>query len=168
MHIASGHRRKYVTTATVAALVCGAAVLGITSASADTSTTVYKVGNTVSDSTGNATLGLFYNSNCGGATADFYDSVPNYAGYTTLTGSGTQQFETTYIYIFENRDSANGHGVAVKNNAASLRNYGAATYSLYYNSGYSGHSQRFLGMGGTCVNFDSTLKNNNASQQQTN
>ncbi|MFC1415367.1 hypothetical protein [Streptacidiphilus cavernicola] len=155
-------RNKRAAATAVALMVCGLSVLGTTSASADISKTVKMVGG---DGINTARmLQLYYNSNCAGAEADFTDDVPDYAGWVTLTGSGTQQTETNYVYVFGGLKGANGYGVAVKNNAASMRT-DTGYYHVYYNSGYSGHSQIIMGdLHDACVNLDSTLKNNNASQ----
>ncbi len=150
-------RRKYRNGLAATVIACGLGLVAAVPASA--TTTVYLVGN---NSNGEA-LNVFYNSNCQGAVAYFYGDVPDYAGYETLTGSGTQQFETDYDYIFENHDSANGHGQAVKNNAASVTDYIANYFTVYYNSGYAGHSQTIIS-DDHCYNLDATLKNNNASQ----
>jgi len=72
------------------------------------------------------------------------------------------------VWVF---GAGNGAGQAVKNNAASAENNSSTyDYTIYYNSNYQGASQTIgdLAWENDIVNLDSTLKNNNASQQETN
>jgi hypothetical protein len=112
-------------------------------------------------------LTLFYNSiksgypDASGSTATFNGNVNDY-NYDTTVSEGNNYH---WHYIFQ-KNFGNGSGQAVKNNAAAVSTCGALdNYRVYYNHGYTGHSQTFPK--NNCnydYNLDSTLKNNNASQ----
>ncbi|MGH3417584.1 MAG: hypothetical protein ACRDSS_14030 [Actinocrinis sp.] len=91
-------------------------------------------------------LCLYYNSNFAGAR--FNDPVSdNYAGHVFVAWSG----------------GSAGAGQGVKNNAASVQNWDQVVQgNVYYNSGQTGPVQHIAAWTG--VNFNSTLKNENASQ----
>jgi surface antigen len=89
----------------------------------------------------------YYNSNQGGSLSDFTGSVSDLGA--------------TEPSCFDFKGPGAGHGVCVKNNAASVWNRTKYTVRVYYNSNYSGASQDFAP--GAKGNLDSTLKNNEAS-----
>jgi hypothetical protein len=91
----------------------------------------------------------YYNSNQGGSLSDFTGSVSDLGA--------------TEPSCFDFKGPGAGHGVCVKNNAASVWNRTKYTVRVYYNSNYSGASQDFAP--GAKGNLDSTLKNNEASHQ---
>jgi len=104
-------------------------------------------GNCVTNDAGaGGDLCLYYNSNLAGAR--FNDPyTDNYAGWVFKAWSGGDA----------------GAGQAVKNNAASVRNYDTVvTGVIYYNSNQLGASQK-IGPS-SWANLNSTLKNENASQ----
>jgi len=159
--------RRNIRTGMVSAVAAGAAIVGL--ASPASAATVY-----VSDectASGNARcMTLFYNSQAGSIWAsscfisnkDIYNFSGNY-------GEGT-----TYVYVFDGRDlitnylgyceNGSGSGSPVKNNAAAGSNtLSGNTVRIYYNSGYAGPYQSFAP--GSIKNLNSTLKNQNASQE---
>jgi hypothetical protein len=104
-------------------------------------------GNCVTNDAGaGGDLCLYYNSNLAGAR--FNDPyTDNYAGWVFKAWSGGDA----------------GAGQAVKNNAASVRNYDPyVTGVVYYNSNQAGPSESISPS--SWVNLNSTLKNENASQ----
>ncbi|MGI5458849.1 hypothetical protein ACQEWB_37875 [Streptomyces sp. CA-249302] len=93
-----------------------------------------------------------------GAVADMYGDVYDFSA--GLDGNGQ------YVFVFSTLGSRPGAGQKIKNNAASADPCGVDSYRIYYNSGYTGHSQYF-GSDRYCdgdFNFDSTLKNEDASE----
>ncbi|MGX1886000.1 peptidase inhibitor family I36 protein [Streptomyces sp. NPDC055287] len=96
----------------------------------------------------------------GAGSCDTYSAClyfnSNLSGPKFGEGRGNTQYIFNYTGYFSN-------GYTVKNNAASVRN-GDNNYTLrvYYNSNYGGPSQAFRPL--ASGNFNSTLKNNNASQ----
>jgi hypothetical protein len=117
-------------------------------------------------------LYVYYHSRTGsalrpsGSYAVFYGDVYNYATDTTEIGAQTYIYH--YVYFSGKGD---GSGQAVKNNAAAAISCSTITrdnYRIYYNSGYTGHSQEFDAayycLDAPAINLDSTLKNENASQ----
>lgn len=108
-------------------------------------------------------LQLFYNSDTGGATAMFTGDVNDYAGYDDHCDDNTV---CEHIYVFSS--SGSGAGQRVKNNAASAYNNSIYhDFTVYYYSGWTGPSQTIPGPYhvGNPLNFNSTLKNENASQK---
>jgi hypothetical protein len=135
-------------------------LLSAAPASATVRKTVYKNGNT--NNPVNA-LELFYNSNSDGAGALFVGEVSDYAGYDDHCDDNTVCYN---VYVFSS--SGNGAGQVVKNNAASAYNISPIyNYTVYYNHQYTGPSQTIPGpySAGNPLNFNSTLKNQNASQR---
>lgn len=116
-----------------------------------------------------AGLLLFYHSLASGQTvpsgswAILYGNVSNY-DHETIVSEGTNY---QYHYVFAHGDGAS---TPVKNNAAAAGPCNPNvrdSYTVYYNSGYLGHSQRIAAQyycEQAVRNLDSTLKNNNASQ----
>lgn len=98
------------------------------------------------DANAGGDLCLYYNSNLAGAR--FNDPyTDNYAGWVFKAWSGGDA----------------GAGQAVKNNAASVRNYDSAvTGVIYFNSNQAGATQKIAPS--SSANLNSTLKNENASQ----
>ncbi|WNI16188.1 hypothetical protein [Actinacidiphila sp. ITFR-21] len=165
----------------MAAVVAAAGVSAVTTAPAHASPplNVY-VGNNCGmypqDCDGNDMVGgglyLFYHSRTGsaqfptGSNAVFYGDVYNYASDTGQVG------ERTYVYHYEFfAGKGEGSGEPVKNNAAAAVSCSTVTrddYRIYYNSGYTGHSQEFDAayycLDAPAINLDSTLTNENASQ----
>src|SRR4051794_3154779 len=92
----------------------------------------------------------YYNSNNAGSLRDFTSS--SLATYFSSTGS---------CYKFKSAGS--GQGQCIKNNSASVWNRKSSTVTVYYNSNYGGASQSFAS--GVKRNFNTTLKNNNASHR---
>jgi hypothetical protein len=93
-----------------------------------------------------------------GAVADMYGDIYDFSG--GLDGNGI------YVFVFSTLGNRPGAAQAIKNNAASADPCGVNSYRIYYNSGYTGHSQYF-GNDVYCdgdFNFDSTLKNEDASE----
>ncbi|MGX1562815.1 hypothetical protein [Streptomyces sp. NPDC055506] len=93
-----------------------------------------------------------------GAYADMYGDIYDYSA--GLDGNGV------YVFVFSTAGDRPGAGQKIKNNAASADPCGVNSYRIYYNSGYTGHSQYF-GSDQFCdgdFNFDSTLKNEDASE----
>jgi hypothetical protein len=106
--------------------------------------------------------GAIFGSSCFVSNKDIYNFSGDY-------GEGT-----TYVYIFDYKnlttnnvgycDSSVGSGTQVKNNAAAGSNtLSGTTARIYYNSGYGGPYQSFAP--GSIKNLNSTLKNQNASQE---
>jgi surface antigen len=121
------------------ALLAGAAV-GMTAAPAHAAT----ARNGVCES---GEFCYYYNSYEGGSLSDFTTSVGNY---------GT---DPATCYVFKGTGA--GKGLCIKNNAASVWNRTSKPVYVYYNSNYSGASQKIAA--GTKANLNSTLKNNDAS-----
>lgn len=101
---------------------------------------------TSNDAGAGGDLCLYYNSNLSGAR--FNDPyTDNYAGWVFVAWSG----------------GSAGAEQSVKNNAASVCNYDP-TYTgiIWFNSNQAGPNEAVPPL--ACLNLDSTLKNNNASQ----
>ncbi|MFC4470409.1 hypothetical protein ACFPH6_38965 [Streptomyces xiangluensis] len=122
-------------------------------------------------SSGNARcMTLFYNSQAGAIFASScFISNRNLDNFSGNYGEGT-----TYVYVFDARDlitnnlgycsNGSGSGQPVKNNAAAGSNsLSSNTVRIYYNSGHAGPYQSFAP--GSIKNLNSTLKNQNASQE---
>jgi len=92
---------------------------------------------------------LYYNSGQLGSVSDFTTSIDDY---------GSTQ---PSCYVFKGPGS--GKDLCVKNNAASVWNRTSSTVTVFYNSNYGGSSQAFAT--GVKANFNTTLKNNNASHR---
>lgn len=92
---------------------------------------------------------LYYNSGEAGSVSDFTTSISDYGA--------------TQPSCYDFKGSGAGKGLCVKNHAASVWNRTSKTVTVYYNSGYAGHSQTFAS--GKRANLDATLKNNNASHR---
>jgi len=91
----------------------------------------------------------YYNSDNAGAISDFTGSLGDYG--------------TTEPTCYDFKGTAAGHGICVKNNAASVWNRSGKTVRVYFNTGFAGASQDFAP--GAKANLNATLKNNNASHQ---
>jgi peptidoglycan hydrolase-like amidase len=91
----------------------------------------------------------YFNSGEAGSISDFTDSLDDYGA--------------TQPSCYEFKGPGNGHGVCVKNNAASVWNRTSKTVRVYFNSNYAGAHQDFAA--GAKGNLDATLKNNNASHE---
>ncbi|WP_329311188.1 hypothetical protein [Streptomyces sp. NBC_01262] len=140
----------------MAVAVAGAAASVMTVAASGTAHAVtYKYGECVRDASGFCetweTLTLWFNSNYGGSASSFGGTIDN---YTT----------SSVIYVFGGTVQASGgYGYAVKNNAASgCVDSDTYNYKVFYNSYQGGTSQTFAH--GVCQNLNSSLKNENASQ----
>ncbi|WP_404353096.1 peptidoglycan DD-metalloendopeptidase family protein [Phycicoccus jejuensis] len=92
---------------------------------------------------------LFYNSDNAGAVSDFTTSIADYG--------------TTQPSCYDFKGTKAGHGLCVKNEAASVWNRTGKSVAVYYNSSYAGASQTFAA--GAKANLNATLKNNNASHR---
>lgn len=88
---------------------------------------------------------FYFNSNYGGARADYFLSDGNLANETF------------------NKGGSNGRGWAVKNNAASVVNNWAYYARVYYNSNCNGSVASQSISGYYTANLNSKMKNNNAS-----
>lgn len=159
--------RRRVRSAVMSAALAGAALVG--TASPASAATIY-VSDLCTSSGNSRCMTLFYNSQSGAifASSCFVSNsnVYNFAGDYSEGAS--------YVYVFEGRDlitnvigycdSGAGSGLPVKNNAAGGSNtLSSNTVRLYYNSGYGGPYQSFAP--GSIKNLNSTLKNQNASQE---
>jgi hypothetical protein len=91
----------------------------------------------------------FFNSDDAGSVSDFTSSVSNLGD--------------TQPSCYEFRGSGAGHGVCVKNHAASVWNRSSKPVTVYYNSGYGGTSQTIAA--GDRANLKAGLKNENASHR---
>jgi hypothetical protein len=93
-----------------------------------------------------------------GASAAMYGDIYDYSA--GLDGNGV------YVFVFGTQGNEAGAGQKIKNNAASADPCGPNNYRIYYSSGYTGHSQYFAADSycGADFNFDSTLKNEDASE----
>ncbi|WP_404353095.1 peptidase inhibitor family I36 protein [Phycicoccus jejuensis] len=92
---------------------------------------------------------LFYNSDNAGAVSDFTTSIADYG--------------TTQPSCYDFKGTKAGHGLCVKNEAASVWNRTGKSVTVYYNSSHAGASQTFAA--GAKANLNATLKNNNASHR---
>jgi hypothetical protein len=151
-------------TKAVAAVLGAVAVAGlVTAAPANAATIVYTPDNCFysdaqifdSNECPNA-LNIFYHPADGGGFAELAGNVSNYS--SVVIGS------TDYDYVFGDMagTSTDGVGQAIRNNAASAYDTSSATYTIFYYTGYSGHAQTFTP--NTSIDFDSTLRNEDASQ----
>jgi hypothetical protein len=103
-------------------------------------------------------LSIYYHQDGGGAFATLFGDVPDYS--STVIGSDNYD----YIFYYMAGTSTDGATQGVRNNAASVYNTSPSmTYVVYYYPAYSGHAQTFGPTPGF-VNFDSTLRNADASQ----
>jgi murein DD-endopeptidase MepM/ murein hydrolase activator NlpD len=91
---------------------------------------------------------LYYNSDNTGSVSDFAGSISNYS-------------PSTGCYKFVS--SGAGHGVCVKNNAASVWNRTAAVVTVFYKSGYAGAIDSIPS--GASPNLNANLKNENAGHR---
>ena len=90
---------------------------------------------------------FYFNSNQGGVLSDLNYPLANYG-----TGSSCNHFL---------KPNGTSSGICLKNNAASIWNRTKQIAWVFYNSGYKGFYQTF--QPGVKENFNSTLKNENAS-----
>ena len=173
------HRTSRKAALAVAIAAAGVSMVTTAPAQASSPLNVY-VGNNCAmypqDCNGNDMVGgglfVYYHSRTGsallpsGSFAVFYGNVYNYASDTREINE--QVYIYHYVYFSGGGD---GSGQAVKNNAAAAISCSTITrdnYRIYYNSGYTGHSQEFDSayycLEAPAINLDSTLKNENASQ----
>jgi hypothetical protein len=72
-------------------------------------------------------------------------------------------YGTTEPSCFDFKGPGLGQGQCIKNNAESVWNRSSRPVTVFFNSGFTGHSQTF--QPDAVGNLDSTLFNNNASHQ---
>ncbi|MEU7719319.1 hypothetical protein [Streptomyces tibetensis] len=165
------HVERRAVALALAVLSCAAATTVATGGQAHATTPIYTSSPCISrDSRGydpdcEADLFINYNSSpqsgvkpAPGAAASMYGDVYDFSG--GLDGNGI------YVFVFSTGGSLPGAGQKIKNNAAAADPCGVNNYRIYYNSGYTGHSQYFGSdqFCGADFNFDSTLKNEDASE----
>jgi hypothetical protein len=98
-----------------------------------------------------------YHQNGDGTDVDFTGNVPN---YTSQTIGGVTDIWTLWDYA---GGSTDGYGQTPRNNCAYAYNLSSVyTYTVYVSPNSSGHAQSFGPNSG--ANFDTTLRNNEASQ----
>ncbi|MFF0017416.1 hypothetical protein [Streptomyces sp. NPDC005374] len=143
-------------------LVVGALSVFLVAGAAFSANAATVYGGNTSQLTNSNSLSLFYNSNQENAEATFGGNVYNYSSPNLYVFAGSQ---------FSDQGDA-GYGTPVKNNAASYGNNGVTySFNVWYNSGYSGPVETIApgtpyggGWNPNWGNFNSTLKNENASQ----
>jgi hypothetical protein len=151
-------------TKVVAAALGALAVTGLaTAAPASAATIVYTPDNCYYSSaqifdTDECPVALFvyYHPSDGGGFAEMVGNVANYS--SVVIGN------IDYDYVFGDMagTSTDGVGQGIRNNAASAYDTASSTYTVFYYTGFSGHAQTFTP--NTSINFDSTLRNEDASQ----
>ncbi|WP_369392376.1 hypothetical protein AB5J72_35920 [Streptomyces sp. CG1] len=162
--------RKLGVVAAALATVGSALLYGAGPASADIIGTKRVSDNCVIDGCSQGDLYIYYHSvansgegNPSGSFAQFYGNVYD-QGSEDVPARGTNVF-WRYLFVYYS-GYGDGSGQGVKNNAAAADNCSSTDgYRIYYNSGFTGHSQsipHYFGCGSS-TNLDSTLKNNNAS-----
>ena len=98
----------------------------------------------------------------GDADSGWFFSVGNVPDYNGRSYNCGEICNVSYIF----GGNLNGAGQGVRNNAAKGDNDGSESrsYVVYYSVAYGGHWQQFSPA--QVHNFDSTLRNNNASSQE--
>jgi hypothetical protein len=120
---------------------------------------------------GNACSGglmYYYHPDLAGATASLVGDVANQSAdpyWVYSGGTGTIEYYRDYVFSAMVDGDTDGANQGVRNDAASvLDDSSAYSYTVYYYTNYSGHAQT-VGPD-HWIDFDSTLRNANASQTE--